>query len=108
MPYYRCLRCGHRLYVSEDTSRGLIRCSNYQCRSYWMMPEETYENIVENLANIVNDNTPILDLFSGIIEILRTNGISGQPIKTLQMAYHLVQEAERRKRKRSDLSVVEP
>jgi len=64
-----------------------------------MMPEETYEEIVQNLIPLVNDNTPILDVFHGIIEILRNNGISGQPLKTLQMAFHLVEEAERRKRR---------
>jgi len=85
--------------VPEGVS-GLVRCSNYQCRSYWMMPEEKYESIVESLTNLVNDNTPILDVFNGIIEILRHNGISGQPLKTLEMAFHLVTEAERRKRER--------
>ena len=99
MPWYKCLKCGHRKYVAEGEAT-LIQCTNYRCRSYWMMPEEAYERIVENLANVVNDGMPVLNTFSAIVEILRANGISGQPLKTLQMVHHLVKEAEERKKLR--------
>jgi len=65
-----------------------------------MIPEETYNNIIEELSNIVNDNTPFLDLFNAFVFILENNGITGRPLKTLQMAQRLVEEAERRKRER--------
>jgi hypothetical protein len=63
-----------------------------------MMPEETYERIIHRLMEVIHDDTPILDRLTALIEILRENGITGQPLKTLQMARHLVEEVEKRKR----------
>ena len=98
MPLYKCLKCGHEKFVSEEETTKPIQCTNYHCRSYWMMPKEKYEKIINALIPIVRDDTPIKDVFNAMIEILAENGITGQPIKTLGMAYHLVKEAEERKR----------
>jgi DNA-directed RNA polymerase subunit RPC12/RpoP len=97
LPWYKCLKCGHEKWVSEEETNRPIQCTNYHCRSYWMMPLEKYERIVNALMPKVSDDTPIYDILTAVIEILAENGISGQPLKTLGMAANLVREAELRK-----------
>lgn len=97
MPTYVCLVCGHELY-REVPSEGLIQCTNYKCRSYFVLPKEKYESIIEGLKTVIEDDTPFLDILDGVIEVLRANGIRGQPLRTLAMASFLVKEAERRKK----------
>ena len=99
MPWVRCLKCGHRTWMSDEALKeGLARCTNYKCRSYWVMEEDKYERIINNLIPKIHDNTPILDVLNALIEVLRENGIKGRPLKTLDMACHVLAEAEKRKR----------
>lgn len=97
LPWYKCLKCGHKLFKEHEVE-GPLQCTNYHCRSYWMVEEEMYESIVSSLVAKVDDSTPFVDMLLALSEILSTQGITGQPLKTLAMARHLVEEAERRKR----------
>jgi hypothetical protein len=63
-----------------------------------MMPEETYEKIVKDLADALDDKMSIPDKFNTIVQVLRANGITGRPLKTLQMVSHLVSEAIKHRR----------
>jgi len=105
MPYFKCLECGHRIFKQKVDEGELIQCTNYKCRGCWVIPEERYEAIISDLMDIVEDDTPVLDTFFGIITVLQNNGIRGRPLRTLKVASNLVAEAERRKRtaKRGEL-----
>lgn len=61
--------------------------------------------MISELMEVCNDNTPALDLFNGLKQVWANNGLTGRPLKTLEIAVKLVEEAERRKKtaKRGEL-----
>lgn len=93
MPNYVCLVCGHRWHSEGKPTR-----CGAMCGSYWITTEERYESIIKGLMDIVQGDAPLFDFFNAVVSVLKVNGITGRPLKTLQVAARLVQEAEQRQK----------
>jgi hypothetical protein len=68
---------------------------SYKCRSFLVLPETTYENIIDALMSRISADTPFLDVVDAYTEVIGSMGINGRLIRNLNLAKYLVAEAIR-------------
>jgi len=90
MTKWRCVKCG---YVWESRAQPK-RCAR-PCGSYWIVKDKKYRQILDNIKTQINESTPLFDRFIIAAEILRSEGITLRPLKTLQMLQRLLEDAQR-------------
>lgn len=90
---YICLECGH---VWTATAERVERCGSGKGCSL-IMPLKRYNQMLDKLAKIVNDNTPFIDRYNAFKELLFEYGIlKERPKKLWDISEKLVKEAEAR------------
>jgi len=102
---YMCLDCGYSWQIAKfDLRLGYRRCP--RCRSYNTVPSSFWE-IVELAERMgINENTPIIDIITSFQAVRRIEGVLKLGIREFQRIMRkVIEEAERRRKERSDLSV---
>jgi len=94
---WRCIKCGY-LWRGKLKERPQ-RCAA-GCGSYWIVKDEKYRQILGNIKTRINKFASSDNKLIVIAEVLRDEGVTSQPLKTLQTLQRLLEDAQRFKKTR--------
>jgi len=83
-----CLDCCHIFKIRKEAINKVRQCP--RCTGTCLL---TLRDI-EALASVVNDTTPIQDFAVGLQTVRERQGITGQPLKTINRVLNLIQIVE--------------
>ena len=91
MVSWRCLRCDYAWHGWSDWKyRAGPACP--KCGSFLIIDETTYENVKANLIGKINRNTPIIDFFVALNEVLSLDLSPAKKVALIRKVVRHVQE----------------